>query len=92
MDANKSCLVSCSLYYYGPPTFEYPHPRDIAIPAGVINQKWVPQTLVESIWLIYEFDSPERRDEFMLTPPDVFAKATITKQNQDFFDKWDKGE
>lgn len=88
MDAHKSILITLSLYVYG---VDLPHPRNIHTPSTVKNSKWVPQTIVDSIWFLWEFDSIESKKAFLASPPSVFSKAKIMEKGQGFFDQWANG-
>jgi hypothetical protein len=89
MNSKKSVMVSFSLYEFG--TGDLPHPRDIEEPENVIFSKWVPQTMADSIWILYEFTSIRQRDLFVDSPPAPIDKARIMKRKQAFFDHWVDG-
>jgi len=98
MDANRSLLITFSLYTYdGQPVNKHgfggrPHPRDIPDPAHTVDQKWIPQTMGDAIWKLYEFETTERRDAFIANPFKVLDKATIRTPLQAFYDHWCDGE
>jgi len=87
MNSNKSVFVRCSLYDYGFGS-DLPHPRDIKTPDKVINRRFIPQTMGDSIWLLYEFESEESLAKFTESPGKDFRAARIQKRDQEFFDKW----
>lgn len=64
MDANRSLRVSFDLYVWG--ANGKPHPRDVVDPALLdprpVASKWVPQSIADQIWMLYEFATPEDRD------------------------------
>lgn len=95
MDATRSIKISLPMYAYdGTPESHdgdyggFPHPRDIADPIGVSNKAWIPQTISESIWKLYEFETQTMRNEFLSSPPKVFAKADIATPDQAFYNHW----
>ena len=99
MKAERSCCVSYHLYRYDG-TEEvshgiyggYPHPRDIPLPKGVKEWKWVPQTIYDSIWKIMEFETVELLEEFIKDPGVVHEEAVISRHKQPFFNHWIDGE
>ena len=99
MDAARSLQISFSMYEYDGTAERhhevyggYPHPRDIDDPPGITNRAWVPQTVYDSIWKLYEFETKAQRDEFMQSPPEVYAAATINERKQAFYDHWVAGK
>lgn len=66
--------VGFSLYKYGE---ELPHPRDIPDPEGAKKVKWLSNTIVENIAIVYEFKDKNSMDLFINSPPDVFKDARI---------------
>ena len=98
MDATKSLMISFSLYTYdgskekNGPYGGFPHPRDVAHPPGITRWEWIPQTLGDQIWKLYEFETVEQRDSFMKSPPEVFAEAKFRIPKQAFYDHWIDGK
>jgi hypothetical protein len=98
MDATKSLMISLSLYSYdgskvkNGPYGGFPHPRDIKDPSNVTARAWIPQTLGDQIWKLYEFETAEQRDDFMNSPPDVYAAANFRTPKQAFYDHWVDGK
>ncbi len=94
MKAERSVRISFNILYdyTGLPkdTFGggYPHPRDIQKPEGVMQEAWIPQTIGDSVWKLYEFETAKLRDDFITDLPFVYEKARIATCDQDFFDHW----
>lgn len=86
MKSEKSVMVSFHLYDYN--SVNLPHPRDIHLPDGVIAEAWVPQTVSDSIWRLFEFYTKQQRDAFVQSPPEVFKDAIIKTKDQGFYDWW----
>lgn len=82
-------FVKCSysLYVYGV-TGKLPHPRDIGDPKGAKLVKWIPQTLSDSIWCVYKFESDELAKEFIDNPDDVYMKTQRDEVGVEFLRKW----
>lgn len=91
MKAETSLKVSCSLYDFGTGTSN-PHPRDITVPDSVINQAWIAQTIMDTIWLLWEFESEDARNTFLDNIPEELEKAMIGIRKQYFFDHWVDGK
>jgi hypothetical protein len=85
MNSEKSAKVEFSLWKYGA---SLPHPRDIETPKGVVDERWIPQSMADSIWRLFEFESAYDRDRFIANPPEFFRDACIKTPAQDFYDKW----
>lgn len=92
MDANRSLRVSFDLYVWG--ANGKPHPRDVVDPALLdprpVASKWVPQSIADQIWMLYEFATPEDRDRVLAMPPTMWDGASLSTKPQDFFDHWTK--
>ena len=97
MKADNSVIISLSAYIYGSRFIpddtkeDKPHPRDIESPSNVINRAWMPQTMMDCIWIFYEFATTEERDAFIESPPAVFDEAGISTNDQGFYDHWVNG-
>lgn len=87
MDASKSAMVQFSLYDYGS-RGSRSHPRDIYLnvipkPARAV---WIPQSMADAIWVLYEFNSTADRDEFLKNRPPEFDAANVGIEDQSFYD------
>lgn len=95
MKAENSFALSFSIYDYQGEK----HPRLIylTIEPKPIKTKWIPQTLNDSIWVLYEFETKEKRDCALENLPPLFDKAhKIQGQwggetTQFFYDHWCDG-
>ena len=92
MKENNSICISFSVSGYDDPT--NPHPRDIEIPDNVINNEWIPQTLGECIWKLFEFETEQAKIDFIGNLPEVYKKefVTIRTPKQAFYDHWVDGK
>jgi hypothetical protein len=87
MDSTKSVKVIFSLWKYGS---SLPHPREIETPDGVVDERWIPQSMADSTWRVFEFSSAEMRDVFVRKPPAAMMAAIMVTPDQDFYNKWCK--
>lgn len=90
MDKNKSIGISFNLQEYGREYGTLPHPRDIKAPENSIRSKWVPQTMFDSVWIFYEFDTKENKNKFLENKPDEFREARVLDFDQAYFNRWTK--
>ena len=86
MEHTTYIKASYSLYNYGYGT-DLPHPREIQPPSGGINISWIPQTIVDSIWIIYSFKNKNDADEF-LNCEGVHATAKKCVANRALRKQW----
>lgn len=85
MKAERSAMVRFDLRDYD----NKPHPRTfwLAIAPTATRAEWVPQTMGEQIWGLYEFADTAVRNAFMESlAPDL--KPNATARDQAFFDQW----
>lgn len=89
MDAKNSIHVSFSLYDYNGK--KLPHPRDIKEPKNVKKSAWIPQSMTDSIWILYEFNTPDDKEQFLRDMTPEFEKAKVcVNRPQEFYDQWVK--
>ena len=93
MKASNALLVVFSLYDYGEGT-DNPHPREFYrdVSPAAKAWEWIPQTMMESIWVIYEFASAQDRQKFLGDRPAEFDKANLYEVPQGFIDHWVAGK
>ena len=86
MIAKHSVVVSFSLWRER----DNPHPRDfyLDVEPRPINTVWNPQTIIESVWVLYEFDTAEKRRRFIRDLPPAFDRARLYTAPQGFYDHW----
>ncbi len=85
MKASRSAKVNFSLYEYGSGT-KLPHPRELCDVPKCERNKWISQSIADSIWVLYEFATQAERDAFVTAPPPNFPKPTLKPQS--FYDHW----
>lgn len=87
-DAGRSAMVSFSLHDFDGET--RPHPREIYknVTPPPEDTAWIPQTLYDAIWALYQFRAAGDRDEFLENRPPKFYKATYATASQAFYDHW----
>ena len=98
MEASTSVLVWFSTNTYDGTTEVVnlcyggrPHPRDIykTVAPEPKDVKWLPQTMYDAIWVLYEFSSPDDKAAFLASPPASFDQALIRPdKDQAFYDHW----
>lgn len=86
MDHINYIKASYSLYHYGHGT-DLPHPRDIPPPSGGNKVAWIPQTMADSIWVVYSFKNKSDADAF-IDDSGVHAKARKSIANRAFRKQW----
>jgi hypothetical protein len=64
MDAKKTARVTFDMYM--PPV---QHPRDLLKLVDRADTRWIPLTAFNALWVLFEFSTPEKRDEFLSSPP-----------------------
>ena len=76
--------ASYDLHIYG---VKLPHPRSIEDPTGGVSIAWIPQSMTNSIWVVYEFKNNDLALEF-INSTGIYEQAKKDIANKVFRKLW----